>query len=238
MADIQTAATTSPDPPDPMNEEEKLKLHPKADKKNRIELRNGKPALCCGAKRPEKKGGGFCRSRAGAGTDHPGSGRCKYCGGCNTGPKTPEGKARSAKNSTIHGLYASVLDDDEADIYLDLAEAEKLDLEHEIYFWKAKILRYIKHYKNRYELKRGAISEDEDEAAAYVYYAGSMEDRALDRALNTLGRLVEKHARLKQDSGDDLLSSINKELQQASEGRVTVSWGGKAQSRADEKPAE
>lgn len=224
---------------DPYDMDEKRKLHPKADEKNRIEIRKGKPVLCCGAKRSEKKGGGFCKSLAGTGTDHPGYKRCKFCGGMNTGPKTAEGKARASANSRIHGLYAAALDDDEVDIYLELAESKKLDLEHEIYFWKAKILRYIQHYKNRYE-RRKSVARDEGDLYATVefYHAGSMEDRALDRALNTLGRLVEKHARLTADSGDDLLTSINKELQAASQGKVSVSWGGKAQSRTPEKPAE
>lgn len=224
---------------DPYNMEAKKLLHKNADAKNRIEIRSGKPTLTCGGKKAEHKGGGFCRSRAGAGTDHPGSGRCKFCGGLSTGPKTPEGKAAVAKNSTKHGLYATVLNDEEVDDYQELVRQKQLGLEHEIYFWKAKIINYLRTYKNRLQRKRSVARDEGDLYASVEFYtAGSMEDRALDRALNTLGRLVEKHARLNQEAGDDMLSQINKELGAASQGQVSISWGGKPQQRVTEKPEE
>nr|WP_233167692.1 hypothetical protein [Paenibacillus roseus] len=76
----------------------------------------------------------------------------------------------------------------------------------------------------------------EGEGARSYYHAGSLEDRTLDRALNTLGRLIEKHARLKPDDSDDLLGQINSELRAASKGKIVVSWGGAAQHRVN--PAE
>lgn len=222
---------TPPASPDPYSMEAKRQLHEKADARNFIEMRRGVPVLCCGARK--KKTTGFCRSRAGHGTEHPGYGRCKFCGGNSTGPKTPEGKTRAAANSKIHGLYASALDDEEVEIYYEIAEQKRLDLEHEIYFLKAKILRYLRNFKNKKEKRRAAV---EGAINSYEWYTtGTIDDKPLIRSLETLGRLVEKHARLTADNGDDLLSSINKELQTASQGRVSISWGGKPQTREEAK---
>ncbi|NIK67921.1 hypothetical protein [Paenibacillus sp. BK720] len=301
MADLRGTPAQIPDPYDM---EAKLKLHPKADEKNRIELRQGNPVLCCGGKKTEKKGGGFCRSLAGMGTEHPGRGRCKFCGGKNTGPRTAEGKAISAQNGRKHGLYSRVLSVEEREIYEDQIEAETYNLQHEIYLLKAKLVTYLSGWQRKWdsyykkklaeefikykctnpdcgtiyvrgelegkpgycqalkcgerkleEVERWVADRTHEEATLYAdrqtkvyfsegegssrsyYHAGTLEDRTLDRALNTLGRLIEKQARLSAGSGDDLMSAINKELQQASQGKVSISWGGKAQNRA-EKPEE
>jgi len=248
---------------DPYDMEEKKKLHPQADEKNFIDDRG---LLVCGARK--KKGPGFCRSIAGAGTNHLGYGRCKFCGGCSTGPKTQEGREKAAKNSTIHNLYASVLPEKERQIFDRLAQENKAaNLENEIYIQKAKILGYLEKWNKRYEhwvevygainerrKERGAplMSENEiieraerrirvysrhSDGTRQFYTAGSIEDNPLNRALETLGRLIEKHARLTQDNGDSLLTQVNAELKAASHGQVNISWGGKAQERA-EKPKD
>ncbi|MEK4879321.1 hypothetical protein [Paenibacillus sp. FSL R5-0908] len=286
---------------DPLNEEAKRLVHEKADKMNRVEIRRGLPFLTCGARK--KKSEGYCRQYAGMGTDHPGWGRCKFCGGRNTGPKTPEGKAVVSQNARKHGFYSKAISPEEREAYEEQLEIQDLGLQHEIYMQKAKILTYLtgwrrkwdRYYKlklnekyvkykctnpdcgavhvrgelegklgycparncgekrlkevERWVAQRTAIEAEEyadwqtkvyfsegEKGGRSYYHAGSLEDRTLDRALNTLSRLIEKHARLTQDSGDDLLTAINKELQQASQGKVTVSWGGKAQSRSAEKP--
>lgn len=295
MSDDKNTPTTALDPLD-MNE--KRKLHAKADDKNRLEMRRGKLILTCGANKPERKGGGFCRSRAGAGTQHPGWGRCKYCGGLNTGPKTAEGKAKTSQNARKHGFYSRALSAAEREAYEEQLEDQSLGLQHEIYMLKAKILLYLSDWRKKWdsfykrklaekyvkykctnpecghvivrgdleakpgycpaskcaerklvEVERWVAERTPEEAQDYAdrmtkvyysegdkggrsyYHAGTIEDRALDRALNTLGRLIEKHARLTQESGEDLLSQINAELRAASQGKVTVSWGGAAQQR-------
>ncbi|WP_336786577.1 hypothetical protein [Paenibacillus sp. MMO-177] len=273
----------------------KSQLHAKADAKNRIEIIRGREILTCGARK--KKGPGFCKSQAGAGTQHPGYGRCKYCGGSNTGPKTPEGKAAVAGNARKHGFYSGALSPAEQEAYEEELATESMGLQHEIYMLKAKIRvylvkwrkkwesfynrklaeRYIKYQCQNPECGRTIVKGDleskpgyclnsnchdkrlepidswianrtteeaeryadaetrvwysEGEGARSFYHAGSLEDRTLDRALNTLGRLIEKHARLNPDSGDDLLGQINAELRAASKGRVSISWGGEAQAR-------
>lgn len=205
----------------------KRQLHEKADEKNTIGTRWGRQILLCGGKRKK----GICRQLAGFGTPHLGYGRCKFCGGTSTGPRTAEGKAAASKNSRKHGLYAAALNEEEAAIFDELAEAKALDLEGEIYTLKAKIIYYLQTNKGKQERRRTAV---EGAINSYEWYTvGTIDDRPFIRALSELGRLVEKHARLTQASGEDLLSSINQELQQASQGQVAISWGGKPQTRAE-----
>lgn len=211
----------------PQDLEEKKKLHPLADTLNMIGERNGKPALLCGAKR--KKQDARCRQYAGAGTEHKGYGRCRFCAGCSTGPKTPEGKHRVSQNSRKHGLYASGLSDEEAEVYDELAAEKDLDLEHTIYTLKAKIIVYLRQTKNEKQRRRAVV--EGTLGAEELYQPGSIEDKRLLRAMAELGRLVEKQARLNPEQGQDLLSQINAELRAASQGKVSISWGGKAQQR-------
>lgn len=216
---------------DPYDLDLKKQLHELADKKNFIAERQGRPILCCGAKK--KKGPGNCKSIAGAGTDHPGYGRCKYCGGNNKGPITPEGKERVKMNARKHGFYSEVLNQAERETYEDLLEQKQLGLEHEIYMMKAKILAYLKRYSLKekgsgYEGLKQWYKDGEEKA---FYHAGTIEDRPLQRALETLRRLVDSHAKLTQSNGDDLLSTINQELKAASQGQVSLSWGGEAQKK-------
>ncbi|MNI76035.1 hypothetical protein D3C73_1322320 [compost metagenome] len=70
------------------------------------------------------------------------------------------------------------------------------------------------------------------------YQPGTIDDRAYVRALEALGRLVEKHARLTPDGGDDLLGQINAELRAASKGKVSISWGDRGAQRRITDPDE
>lgn len=272
----------------------KRQLNPQADERNRIETIRGHNALTCGARK--KHGPGFCRARAGAGTQHPGYGRCKNCGGSNTGPKTPEGKAAVSQNARKHGLYSAALSPAEAALYEGQTDTEAVSLVHEIKALRAKIIVYLESWRVKWEtfynrklaerqIKYKCSNPDcgrtqvmaelsgkptyclsgcngrdlevveswlaertpadaekyadmetrvwysEGEGARSFYHAGSLEDRTLDRALNTLSRLIEKHARLNPDGSDDLLGMVNTELRNASKGKVSISWGGQAQAR-------
>lgn len=302
MADEkQNTTATAADPAYDMDK--KRQLNPQADERNRVEVIRDREVLTCGARK--KKGPGFCKSLAGAGTQHPGYGRCKYCGGSSTGPTTEAGKAAAADNSRKHGFYSEALSPAEQAAYEEELANESMGLQHEIYMLKAKIKlylvnwrrkwdgfykrklaeRYVKyrctnpecgrayvvgeldakpgyclgvkcdHNRNLVEVERWVADRTPEEAEAYAdqqtrvwysegegarsyYHAGSLEDRTLDRALNTLGRLIEKHARLNPDNGDDLLGQINAELRAASRGKVSISWGGAAQQRLNEMPEE
>jgi hypothetical protein len=234
---------------DPYDMALKKKFNYLADDKNFIGIPRKRPQLLCGAHGKQK--GKPCTNPAGFGTDHVGYGRCKYHGGGSTGPKTEEGKAKVGQNSTLHGLYASVLLPREREIFEGLVAANKAaDLEIEIQVMKAKILGYLEKWRARYikEEARAMVSNRQDPEAtaerntrvyftegqngtSHYYQAGSIEDRTLDRALNTLRRLVEAQLRLNPEQGDSLLDQINAELKAASEGQVAISWSNKPQTR-------
>lgn len=229
-----------PEEYDPYDMRIKVQFHPQADQLNTIAVTKKNPTLVCGA----MKGGKPCKQPAGAGTSHPGYGRCRLHGGNNTGPKTPEGKARSIANNRIHGLYAKTLLPEEQAIFDELQETPPNSLEYEINLQKAKIIAYLQRNRDKYQKDREAdgdevayrkskvyYSESENGGRSY-YHAGTIEDRALDRALNTLRRLVETHNRMNSDEETgDIVDAINAELRAASQGQVTLSWGGSPQSK-------
>ena len=239
---------------DPDDEKLKKKINMEADKKNYVAIRQGSTVLLCGAV-TRASDTDRCRNYAGMGTKHKGYGRCKYHGGNNTGPKTKKGKEKASKNSRVHGFYSDALMDEEADLYNEFLQNKDqiLSLKHEITALRAKIVIYLKRWKskfNTYYRERLKENEgDEPEAQAYAelntrvcfsqksdggysyYTAGTIEDNALDRALNTLARLIEKHARLTEDTPDDLVNNINIELRAASQGEVKTSWGTGPQTR-------
>lgn len=231
---------------DPYDMALKKKIHYLADERNFIAIPRKRPVLLCG----DMRKGEPCKNYAGTGTDHVGYGRCKWHGGASTGPKTEEGKAKVSQNSRIHGLYANVLGGREREIFEGLvAENKPADLEYEIQVQKAKILGYLEKWRQRFTLAYGVAAAKgyndpeltaekntriwftEGQGSKGYYQAGSIEDRALDRSLNTLRRLVEAQLRLNPEQGDSLLDQVNQELRAASEGQVAISWSNKPQTR-------
>lgn len=223
------------------DKELKKQFHYLADDMNFINNTRKKPLLACGAVRKGK----VCKNPAGSGTDHVGYGRCKFHGGRNKGPITEEGKQAASKNSVTHGLYAAVLPQEEREYFNKLAEDKIAGLEFEINMMKAKIIGYLKRQNEKFEKLKAEYGEEaaysrmrvyfneSDSGARNYYHAGTIEDRPLDRALNTLSRLVEKHSKLtNEEKDDDLLTKVNSELKAASHGQVSISWGGKPQTRA------
>jgi hypothetical protein len=241
-------------------EKEPLKtdLHPQADEMNFVyRQKSGRYTLACGAKRPAS--GKTCTAFAGRGTKHPGYGRCLNHAGCSTGPVTPEGKAISAQNSRLHGLYAKCLLPHEQAIFNELYKAKDLGLEFEIIMLKTKIMNYLTEWREKYisnyqtakkvgaddetaldfakkktEVWASFVSEAGSTTGRTCYQAATIEDRALDRALRTLGNLVEKHARLTEQNPADLFNQINSELRSASFGKVGLSWAGGPATRVPE----
>ena len=68
----------------------------------------------CGAR---KKQGGICRARAGRGTKHPGTGRCKHHGGASTGPVDQAGNKNALKTGRHESILVDVLEDDEQELF-------------------------------------------------------------------------------------------------------------------------
>lgn len=250
MSDAKEKKATAAETADPSKIDKKT-LNAKADDLNFVAQRKGGAIfLACGAKSKNKKAGDRCHMIAGMGTDHVGHGRCKFHGGSSTGPKTPEGKAAVALNSVKHGFYSEALGDEEKDIYADLVNKNVIGLEHEIFMLKAKILSYLKKWRAKWEATAAKEGPDQADRATKVlakesegnstvttyYHAGTIEDKPLIRALETLGRLVDKHAKLNPGSdGDTLVNQLNAELRAASYGQVSVTWGSsKPQTRSDE----
>jgi len=252
-----------PDKFDPYDMVLKQKMNTKADEMNFISLSRKAPYLACGCKRKGK----VCSNPAGLGTEHLGYGRCKFHGGNNKGPITPEGKAKVSQNGVIHGLYRKALTPKEQEIY-DQVATQPVGLEDEIALWKAKIIVYLTKkaadWQKQFEsvaLQPGWTPERAEEYAdqktrvyysvaveteegdyiekkTHYYNAGTIEDKPLIKALETLSRLVDKHAKLNgldKTGAEDILEGINKELRAASQGQVNISWGGKAQRREDKK---
>ena len=232
MANDKLNINDLPEGYDPYDVNLKKRVHERADAKNFIAARKTWVALCCGAKKKNKDG--FCRSLAGAGTDHPGFGRCKFCGGSNTGPKTEAGKARSSGNARKHGFYSQVLNQEERDTYEELLEDKRVGLDDEIFMLKAKIKVYLARYNRKAKAGYDATLQfyKEGETSAY-FHAGTIEDRTLTRALETLRRLVDSYAKLTGNDSGNILDQINAELRAASQQNTAGSWGGSAQERKE-----
>jgi hypothetical protein len=244
---------------DPNDPDLKKRFNINADDMNYISCARKYPYLACGATKKTKK---KCAQPAGYGTKHTGYGRCKHHGGSCTGPKTEEGKAASSKNSVVHGLFSKALLPGEKE-YFDSFVNQEVGLEFEIALMKSKIVHYLTKnadkWKRAYDDKQNlgelkaaeaadketrvfysVVSEDDEgeqiSRKTHYYHAGTIEDKPLIRALETLGRLVDKHAKLKglnKTDADNILDQINAELRGASFGQVSLSWGGKPQTREE-----
>ena len=242
---MATSKIKLPEDYDPYDMRLKVQFHPQADQLNVIAIPKKNPILCCGAMR----NGEPCRKSAGAGTSHLGYGRCKLHGGCSTGPKTEEGKARSISNGTKHGLYSKVLLPEEVEILNQIESAPDFDaLDYAIKIQVVKIISYLERHATRFvkdrELegdeiayrKSRVICREGDGVKSY-YHAGTIEDNALDRAFGRLRGYLKDKAIIdgKDDSEDGILEAINAELRAASRGQVSVSWGGSAQAKQGQK---
>ena len=214
----------------------KQQLNLLADEKNRIETNQaGRQYLACGSKLRRKDE--FCKFAAGRQTNHKGYGRCYLHGGATTGPKSEEGKEKVSQNAKKHGLYSRGMNPVEREIFNELSQEKKIDLVGEIRLLQTKIIVYLEEWRKRYEYYEQTLGVHEAERKMQVWYttgdngtkgcyrAGTIEDRPLIRALNELAKMVEKNARLDPEGNEDLISIVNKELQAASHGKITVAWG-------------
>lgn len=219
---------------DPYDAAKKKEIHQLADEKNFVDERQGHLVLRCGARK--KKVEGLCRSLAGAGTKHPGYGRCKFCGGNNKGPITKEGMERSAQNARKHGLYAKHLNEEEQAIYEDLKKNKDQTLTEEISFLKTKLTSYLSHvYEREKELgKKGLIRYKYRGESVTQYEMGTIEDPNVHKTLEQIRRLIATAKSIDDTNEHTLLVQINAELRAASQKDVKAAWGAReAQQRVD-----
>lgn len=117
-------------------QKEKNKPH---GKRSRETVSHDQKREFCGAK--AKQTGQPCRRPAGWGTNHPGSGRCKFHGGCSTGPKDNRGN----KNARTHGVYETIIRDrltEEEQAVFDAISADP-NMDQEIKILRFKLLRLL-----------------------------------------------------------------------------------------------
>ena len=229
---------------DPYDMRLKRQFHDQADKMNVIALSRKNYNLCCGAMHT----GQPFKNPAGMGTPHKGYGRCKIHGGLATGPKTPEGRANQIAASTKHGLFSKILLPEEEEILENIDRDKEFNaLDTMIKVQTVKIISYLNKHRDRFvrdrelegeekAMKKSRVICKEGDGMITFYHAGTIDDNALDRAMNTLRRLIgQKHLIEGKDDGpDDIMDALNRELRAASKGEVFVSWGGKAQNNADQ----
>lgn len=207
---------------DPYDMRLKRQFSDQADKMNVIALSRKNYNLCCGA----MHNGQPCKNPAGMGTPHKGYGRCKIHGGLATGPKTAEGRARQIAASTKHGLFSKVLLPEEESILESINQEEEFNaLDMMIKVQTVKIVSYLQKHKDRFVKDRDLEGEEvayrksrvicrEGDGMKTFYHAGTIEDNALDRAMNTLRRLIgQKHLIEGKDDGpDDIMASKSEEV--------------------------
>ena len=123
------------------NKEGEQNFTTKENDKKKI-LQKKEPGELCNARKSD--GSGYCKQPAGFGTDHVGSGRCKYHGGAS--------KGRPVET----GLYARQVPEEYEDELRNFLEDEKIgDLKNEIALMRVFISKQFER------LSRGEIEMDE-----------------------------------------------------------------------------
>lgn len=150
----------------------------------------------CGAKTRQ---GHPCKHPAGFGTDHLGSGRCKFHGGAS------KGAPKKNKNSEKHGLFSKHLPEESFLIIQEIQEKDPLDLlwDSILIQWAAIIraqkLMYVKsqddHTKSKVGYSKGNTIGEKWE----VQHAWDKQEQFLNaqsRAITTLGQQLERYDKL------------------------------------------
>lgn len=150
----------------------------------------------CGAKTRQ---GHPCKLPAGFGTDHVGSGKCKYHGGASTGAP------KKNKNSEKHGLFSKHLPEESFLIIQEIQEQNPLDLlwDSILVQWAAIIraqkLMYVKNQKDHTRSKVGYTEGKVTGEKWEVQHAWDKQEQFLNaqsRAINTLGQQIERYDKL------------------------------------------
>lgn len=154
---------------------EKNKVHDNKKAKNKERAYE-----ICGAK---KKNGKVCKQKAGWGTNHVGTGRCKLHGGCSTGPKNAKGNT----NAVTHGLYKKYFPKETLEMFTGLEELSYIDI-----LWANIKLQYGAIIQAQDNLK--VINEDTGKSIVHPNFFA-----AQTKAMTTLSGMIKTY--------DDLLRS-------------------------------
>ena len=150
----------------------------------------------CGAKTRQ---GHPCKLPAGFGTDHLGSGRCKYHGGAS------KGAPKKNKNAERHGFFSKYLPEESVSIIQDMPAVSPLDLLwHSIEIqWiaiiRAQKLMYVRDQKDHTKSKVGYSKGNTVGEKWEVQHAWDKQEQFLNaqsRAINTLGQQIERYDKL------------------------------------------
>lgn len=182
----------------------------------KIKNKNKPHSNICGAK--AKSTGEPCRLAAGWGTDHPGTGKCRFHGGLSTGP--PPEKMKKNKNAVKTGEYETIwldtLDDKEKELYSQIRTDVIEQLDNEIRLTDIRIRRMMKrisllkeHDFTVVEMQHkegsgpeGPVDIDEEKQLATMGQIQNIEE-ALTRVQMRKEKLLKLKHTIEEGGGDD-----------------------------------
>jgi phage terminase small subunit len=150
----------------------------------------------CGARTRQ---GHPCKLPAGYGTEHLGSGKCKYHGGAS------KGAPKHNKNSEKHGFFSKYLPEESVSILQDVSAVSPLDLlwDSITLQWTAIIraqkLMYVRDNKDHTRSRVGFTAGQTIGEKWEVQHAWDKQEQFLNaqsRAINTLGQQIERYDKL------------------------------------------
>ncbi len=166
---------------------------------------NNEKENICGAK---TRKGTPCHLQAGHGTDHLGTGKCKYHGGAS------KGAPKKNKNAEKHGLFSKYLPEETQELVEEIQEISPLDiLWQNITIQYAAIIRAqkIMHVKDKEELIKHTVREKisksnsatSGEKEYELQFAWDRQERFLTsqaRAMTTLTNMIMRYEELLKSS--------------------------------------
>ena len=178
----------------------------------------------CGA---TTRGGEPCRRRP-----VPGGSRCLLHGGLSTGPRTPEGRARSAEGPITHGIYASEVSEEAR----QAVAGAGLDLSGELVAARVQLARALAYWEEWSSQKEALPLTEVEDSPTGTTTKRRRPDlwSILDRCLGRVGHLVEQQARVQEVQalqGElDGLRELVAEMPRARNGRPRRHYNGRSLS--------
>jgi uncharacterized protein YjcR len=168
------------------------------------ESKNEPHSNICGAK--AKSTGEPCKLKAGWGTDHPGTGRCKFHGGKSTG--APSEKMKKNKNAVKthehEAIWLDTLDEEEKELYHEIRTDVASQLDNEIRLTDIRIrrmmLRIQELRKNKFTTVEGPVDMTEEKNRATLGQIQDIEE-AITRVQTRKAKLIDVKHKVEQREG-------------------------------------